>query len=109
MEKCILTHCCFALLENESVKMYLGVNQHGGIWYYSKEKFEDLINWIFTFAGLKLMNCESGEEKTLEECLEEKTKVFKTYQEKLKEIVATSKKAEYKLEELKEKLINIKS
>ncbi|MHB8871762.1 MAG: hypothetical protein ACYC5G_04880, partial [Candidatus Doudnabacteria bacterium] len=97
-----------SLLDNDLVRNYLGVNQHEDIWYYSKENFEDLIDWIFTFAGLKLMNCESGEEKTLEECLEEKTKLFKTYQEKLKEILTTSHKAEYKLEELKEKLTDIK-
>ncbi|MHB8931774.1 MAG: hypothetical protein ACYC5R_14355, partial [Melioribacteraceae bacterium] len=95
-----------SLLDNDLVRNYLGVNQHEDIWYYSKENFEDLIDWIFTFAGLKLMNCESGEEKTLEECLEEKTKMFKSYQERLKKIILLSGESEYKLDFLKEKPIN---
>ena len=98
-----------SLLDNDLVRNYLGANEHEGVWYYSKENFEDLINWIFTFASLQLMNCESDPEETMEKCLEEKTKMFISYQERLKKIVAMSKRSEYKLDELKEKLIDNKS
>jgi hypothetical protein len=92
-------------MDNDLVSKYLGVNFYEGICYYSKENFEELIDWIFTFAGLKLMNCESSPEKTLEECLAEKTKVFRSYREKLRDLTSISNRSEYKLDELKKMII----
>ena len=45
-----------SLMEDELVRTFLGVNNHDGIWYYSKERFEDLINW---FATLQLIECSA--------------------------------------------------
>ena len=95
------------LIAKESTKIFLGLNQHEGILYYSKEKFEELIEWMFTLASLQLMNCDNDKEKTLEEGLEEKKKVFVKYQNRLREILLYSSKAEYRLEILKEKLTDI--
>lgn len=89
------------LLADESTKMYLGVNQHGGIWYYSKEKFEDLINWIFTLSTLELMKVKRGS-------LMEINKSFNMLFEDFQALKKISEKAEYKLELLKEKLTDVK-
>jgi len=41
------------ILSNERVKKYLGVNEYEGIVYYSKEKFEELINWMYSISLLE--------------------------------------------------------
>lgn len=38
------------LLKDDFVRTFLGVNFYNDIWYFSKEKFEDLINWLTTVA-----------------------------------------------------------
>ncbi len=40
------------LLDDSLVRKYLGVNQHEGTWYYSKEQFENLTRWLFSIAYL---------------------------------------------------------
>jgi len=87
----------FPLLDDETVRIYLGVNQFENIWYYSKENFEDLLNWVFTFYGLEIMRNESNNSDTI-------TKLFDQSYKKYLEIFEASKKSEYKLEQLKEKL-----
>jgi len=85
----------FSLLDDEAVRIYLGVNQFENVWYYSKENFEELLNWIFTFYGLELMKNDNYEIIT-----RKFDQLFKKYFE----IIEASKKSEYKLEQLKEKL-----
>ncbi|TVR41356.1 MAG: alpha-amylase [Bacteroidia bacterium] len=44
------------MLNDPLVKSYIGVNQHEGTWYYSKEQFEQLALWLFSaayFAGFR--------------------------------------------------------
>ncbi|RMD48690.1 MAG: hypothetical protein D6830_06390, partial [Ignavibacteria bacterium] len=41
------------LLENEHVAEYINVNKHNSIVYYSKENFEELLDWLFTFSIVK--------------------------------------------------------
>ncbi len=38
------------MLGNEFVQIFIGVNEYEGEKYYSKESFEDLMNWIFTLT-----------------------------------------------------------
>jgi len=40
------------LLSDDETRWYIGVNEYEGIKYYNKEKFENLINWIFTLTSL---------------------------------------------------------
>ncbi len=40
--------------DDSSVRQYLGVNQHEGTWYYSKEQFQSLTRWLFSIANLSL-------------------------------------------------------
>lgn len=42
------------LLENNFVQAYIGVNLYENILYFSKENFEELIDWFFTFAVINL-------------------------------------------------------
>ncbi|MCX6174230.1 MAG: alpha-amylase family glycosyl hydrolase [Ignavibacteriales bacterium] len=87
----------FSLFDNEAVRIYLGVNQFENIWYYSKENFEKLLNWLFTFYGLLIMKNESYDSKTIKNLFSQS---YKNYSE----IIGASKKSEYKLEQFKEKL-----
>lgn len=89
------------LLAKDSVKMFLGVNQHEGIWYYSKEKFEELVDWMFTLSSLEMMKDEII---SIDEVAESFKELYKHFQE----ILEISEMAEYKLELLKEKLTIIK-
>lgn len=47
------------LLDNEETRWYIGVNEYEGIKYFNKEKFENLINWIFTLSVLTSLNKKS--------------------------------------------------
>ncbi|NJD22982.1 MAG: alpha-amylase [Melioribacter sp.] len=87
----------FSLPDDDAVKTYLGVNQFENVWYYSKENFEEILKWIFTFYGLETMKDESYVSDTI-------TKLFDLSYKKYFEIIEASKKSEYKLELFKEKV-----
>lgn len=38
------------IFNDDFIKAFLGVNYYEGIWYYSKENFEELTDWFFTIA-----------------------------------------------------------
>ncbi len=40
------------LINNKEVAGYISLNEFEGVLYYNKERFESLINWIFTFSGI---------------------------------------------------------
>ncbi|MFH1196838.1 MAG: alpha-amylase family glycosyl hydrolase [bacterium] len=46
-----------SLLEDDYVKAFLGINFYEDIWYYSKERFEELIDWLFSVS---IINFTSG-------------------------------------------------
>jgi len=52
------------MLKDEYVRYYLGVNYYEEIWYYSKEKFEILIDWLFTTAAVREYSAIFQELKT---------------------------------------------
>lgn len=41
------------LTEKDEVRSFLLVNCHDGVWYYNKESFEDLVEWLFTVAVIR--------------------------------------------------------
>ncbi|MFA5804491.1 MAG: alpha-amylase family glycosyl hydrolase [Melioribacteraceae bacterium] len=86
-----------SFLDNEAVRMYIDVNQFENIWYYSKEKFEELFNWILTFYGLEIMKNESYNSGII-------ANIFDQSFRKYLEIIEISNKSEYKLDKFKEKL-----
>jgi glycosidase len=96
---------------------YLNFNEFQGIKYYSKERFENLINWIFTLESLimirnlifngKGLNTVSKVKETGKgimpqgEKIKEYMKEYKKSQQFYSKILAASEKAEYKMEKLK--------
>jgi len=102
------------LLKNEYVKTYIGVNYYEGVWYYSKENFEELLNWIFTLTAIKYIVLRDEEAKKLKEAteVEEKSKAsLIPIQEKILKayfvidyLKTMSKRSGYKLEVFKTKI-----
>ncbi|MEG8946048.1 alpha-amylase family glycosyl hydrolase [Rosettibacter firmus] len=45
--------CIEKLLQNENVKLFIGVNEYENIIYYSKENFEELLDWLLTLSILE--------------------------------------------------------
>lgn len=45
--------CLHKLLQNDSVKLFIGVNEYENVIYYSKENFEELIDWLFSLSLLE--------------------------------------------------------
>jgi hypothetical protein len=44
------------LFDSFVVRNYLNYNEYDGIFYYSKERFESLLDWIFTLNSIQLVN-----------------------------------------------------
>ena len=40
------------LLDDDETRWYISVNEYEGIKYFNKERFENLINWLFTLTSL---------------------------------------------------------
>lgn len=45
----IFTGVC-SLLDEEDVRAFLGVNLYEQVWYFNKERFDELVVWLFTLA-----------------------------------------------------------
>lgn len=43
-------------LNDELVKAFIGVNFYEGVWYYSKERFDDLVNWLATIETVNVIS-----------------------------------------------------
>lgn len=92
-----------SILNDGNVRLYLGVNQYENVWYFSKENFEELLEWLFTLSGLSLMKVE-GKLKKKKDYFEEKTREFDQSYLCFKKIVDVSKQSGYKIERLKDLL-----
>ncbi|MBI1939060.1 MAG: alpha-amylase [Ignavibacteriales bacterium] len=95
-------------LDNSDVKNYIGANEYHGTFFYSKENFEEILSWIFTFSLLQSVNArmssgenskkKNGEDSTVR--INEINLAFAAY----KEIVSLSDESGYKLDALMDKL-----
>jgi glycosidase len=91
------------LLKTENVREFIALHEYKGIKYYSKENFEDLIDWLFTLSilndicNLRNVSSRVNKQKRFEILLKAKYDLVK----KLKEVSAI---AEYKWENLLENL-----
>ncbi|MCK5086506.1 MAG: hypothetical protein KAQ90_03250, partial [Melioribacteraceae bacterium] len=94
------------LLEDNYVQTFIGANYYEDEWYYSKERFEELVDWLMSLALIKLIGIEkSSRAKTKTEKNEKKKIINRLF--KLNEYLKIcSKKSEYKLEALKKLLLN---
>jgi hypothetical protein len=94
------------LLEIEDVKSFLGVNEYEDVLYYSKENFEELLEWSFTLYYLKELKPGPGTES--DGLSEEVVRNFRESFFRLKAMKFISVRAEYKLEKLKDLLEEMK-
>ncbi len=53
------------LFDSYVVREYLNYNEYDGIFYYSKERFENLLDWLFTLNSIKLVKEIFKEEPNL--------------------------------------------
>ena len=88
------------LLDDGNVQAYLDANKFEKVWYYSKENFEELLDWLLTLSGISMMKVEE-KVKMKKDYFEEKSKHFKQNYSCYQTLVDISKKSEYKLERLK--------
>jgi glycosidase len=91
------------LLEQPLVKDYLGVNQHQGLWYFSKEHFEELLQWLFSLTFFEFFNEHGdmyvkGNGKALQNLLQVALKFFI-------HLKKASENAGYKAEALRETIL----
>ncbi|HHN47629.1 MAG TPA: alpha-amylase, partial [Bacteroidales bacterium] len=47
------------MLDDPQLKEFLGVNQYQDVWYYSKENFEELVDWLFALGLFELFREEN--------------------------------------------------
>ncbi len=95
------------LLNDGNVRMYLGVNQYENVWYYSKENFEELLEWLFTLSGLLLMKAKGMSKK--KDYFEKKSKEFHNSYLCFQTLVDVARQSGYKIERLKDLLGNKKA
>jgi glycosidase len=85
------------ILNDNDVKLFIGVNEYDGKTFYSKENFEELLNWIITFYCLEIMKNENYNSEIIMKMIDQ------SFGEYIK-IMEFSNRSEYKYEQLKEKL-----
>ncbi len=100
-----LTESIINLLEDEYCKSFILVNYYEDIAYYSKERFEELVDWLFTLvlidsATIKISSV-SGESETEKMNVSDIRLLFNY----LLELKSLSEMSSYKLENLKTKLL----
>jgi len=75
-----------SIFSEKDLQKLIGVNEYKGVTYYSKENFEELIDWLFTrnvlafFDGAKELDKEEypiHNEELLKECLSKRFKALK--------------------------------
>ncbi|TVQ93473.1 MAG: hypothetical protein EA393_02155, partial [Bacteroidetes bacterium] len=96
------TKLAASMLDDEFICNYIGVNTHENVTYFSKESYEELIDWLFTIAVLDyftLLDEEVSrrEIESLQKWIGENVKFLLTAHE-------LSQKSGYQLERLKEEI-----
>ncbi|MBN1637963.1 MAG: hypothetical protein JW866_03285, partial [Ignavibacteriales bacterium] len=98
------------LLENDFVKNYININYHEGIMYYSKELFENLVDWLFTLSLLNYFEIPKTENKKTTKATisaKEKPSLIKLTFEIVKHIKQISVDSKYQMEVLIYKLTHV--
>ena len=91
-------------LTKEFVSSYIDVNDYKQKTYYSKERFEELINFLFLFSYIKYFELNNGKKELT---VKEKNKMIRFFRKVnllRKYFIKTSTKSKYLLKELKKNL-----
>jgi glycosidase len=89
------------MLDDNKVKEFIGTNQYQDVWYYSKENFEELVDWLFSLGLFNFMaksNADNAEESTIKAGLTQGVNVSV----RLKE---TAEKSGYQFEKLRDSIL----
>lgn len=102
--------CLYKLLENESVKIFIGVNEYENVIYYSKENFEELLDWLFSLSLLEniiliLLEKNSASKEQYEEIYPEIVKLIESSFQKYLRVKKLSENSGYRLIEFRESLL----
>jgi glycosidase len=84
-----------ALFADGGARAFLGVNEFEGVWYYSKENFEELVDWLFALAVLSESPSEGGGATA---------ETIRAAFRRRGEILELSLRSEYRLDALRKKL-----
>ncbi|MEE4178296.1 MAG: alpha-amylase family glycosyl hydrolase [Bacteroides sp.] len=90
------------LLDDPKVKRYIGANFYEGTWFFSKEKFEELLTWLFSAATFEYFS--EAREQNVFLSAGEKAKLVKSDLSLLETIMDLSDRAGYQLDLLKKAL-----
>ncbi len=88
-------------LNDEYVKAYLGVNYYEGVWYFSKENFVYLIDWLFTLTLLDYLNEEKLDANKAKSGEGEIIELIRITYKLVKRLKELSKNSGYRLDSLK--------
>ena len=89
------------LFSDDYVKLYLNVNYHEDVWYYSKEAYEELSEWILSISFIKYLSHESLNNSQVKELI---TKLFVVN----KYLLDSSDQSGFQLEKLETILLHTK-
>ncbi len=89
------------LFSDDYVKLYLNVNYHEDVWYYSKEAYEELSEWILSISFVKYLSRESLSNSQVKELI---TKLFMVN----KYLLNSSDQSGFQLEKLETILLHTK-
>jgi hypothetical protein len=97
-----------SMMKDEFVKSYLGVNYYNEILYYSKENFEELVDWLLTLSLLDFIKKEekrSKQEPGIKELFDIDKLILNTFylSSYMKDVAEES---HYQLDRLKDLLFN---
>jgi glycosidase len=90
------------LLNDFEVRDLIGANRYDGVWYYSKENFEDLLDWLMTLDIINYI--EKAEDKSANNG--KLVAFIKDIFHLNKELKEISSRSGYRLETLKENILN---
>lgn len=92
----IIAQRLIKILDDESTQKFIGVNEYQGIVYFSKENFEELLDWFFTIRVLEFIGNDHEEEQIIDFIFE--------YFNAIKEIKLIASESGYQLNILKSRL-----
>lgn len=97
------------MMADENVRAFLMVNEYEDIWYFSKERLEEFVDWIFTVSIIVFMRMtkQDDSEAKAGSAADDKDRLAE-YIKKMSMLVAhikdCSERSEYKLDNLKKNL-----
>lgn len=97
-----LTHIFSKMLEDEFTKSFLLVNYYNDVWYFSKERFEELVDWITSLSLIFHIKTHFSNMNILEEVVQDVIIQISKANLTLKE---ASRKSGYKFDVLTTSLI----